>query len=59
LVDIHVLPTPDAMAVSPADFSHTEELTTRGYKLARKYIGSAFQAPVPAKQLKLAAATAA
>jgi hypothetical protein len=58
VVDIHVLPTPDAVAVSPADFSHTEELTTRGYKLARKYIGSTPQAPAPAQQLKLATSAA-
>jgi len=55
LVDIHVLPTPDAVAVSPADFSHTDELTARGYELASKYLGSGPQAPAPAKQLKLAA----
>jgi len=59
LVDIHVLPTPDAVAVSPADFSHTDELTARGYELARKYLGSGPQAPAPAKQLKLAAAVQA
>ena len=59
VVDIHVLPTPDAVAVSPADFSHTEELATRGYKLARKYIGSTLQTPAPAKQqLKLATSAA-
>ncbi len=58
LVDIHVLPTPDAVAVSPADFSHTEELTARGYKLARKYVVSALQPPPAKQQLKLAASAA-
>lgn len=56
LVDIHVLPTPGAVADSPADFSHTEELMTRGCKSARRYISSVLHAPAPPKQLKLAAA---
>lgn len=55
--DIHVLPTPDALAASPADFSHTEELMARGCKSARKYISSVLLAP--AKPLRLAAAAAA
>ena len=57
MADIHVLPTLDAVATSPADFSHTDELMTRGCKSARKYIGSVLlHAPAPARQLKLAAA---
>ena len=54
--EIHVLPTLEGLAVSPADFSHTEELMTRGYKSARKYISSVLHGPSPAKQLKLAPA---
>jgi NTE family protein len=56
LVDIQVLPTPEAVAVSPADFSHTDELMNRGYRSARKHLGSTVQAPAPPKELKLAAA---
>ena len=60
LADIQVLPTLEAPAVSPADFSHTEELMTRGYRSARKYLGSLTQAAEPAKTpLKLAAAVRA
>jgi len=57
VADIHVLPTLDALATSPADFSHTEELMTRGCKSARKYISSVLHAP--ARPLRLAAAAAA
>jgi NTE family protein len=56
LADIQVLPTLEAPAVSPADFTHTEELITRGYKSTRKFLGSLPQASEPAKALKLAAA---
>jgi NTE family protein len=63
MADIHVLPTLDALAVSPADFSHTDELMARGWKSARKYIAAMLQAPAPApppaKQLELAAAVQA
>jgi NTE family protein len=59
LADIQVLPTLEALAVSPADFSHTEELMARGYRSARKYLGSLTQAAEPAKTLKLAAAVRA
>jgi len=58
-VDIQVLPSAEAVAVSPADFSRTDELMSRGYRSARKYISSMPQAPAPAKQLKLAAAVQA
>jgi NTE family protein len=58
LVDIHVLPTPEAVAVSPADFSHTEELMARGCKSARRYISSVLHTPAAPKQLKLAASAA-
>ena len=55
--DVQVLPTLDGPAVSPADFSHTDELIARGYKSARRYLGSLTQAtPVPARPLKLAPA---
>lgn len=40
LADIQVLPTLDAPAVSPADFSHTDELLTRGYRSCRRYLAS-------------------
>lgn len=60
LADIQVLPTLDAPAVSPADFSHTEELMTRGYRSCRKYLASTPQASERAtgKQPMLAAAAA-
>jgi NTE family protein len=56
LADIQVLPTLEAPAVSPADFSHTEELITRGYKSACKYLGSLPHQTEPAKPLRLATA---
>jgi NTE family protein len=60
LADIQVLPTLDAPAVSPADFNHTDELITRGYRSCRKYLASTPKAPTPAaaKQLVLAAPAA-
>ncbi len=60
LADIQVLPTLDAPAVSPADFSHTDELITRGYRSCRKYLAATPPAIAPAtgKQLALASATA-
>jgi NTE family protein len=57
LADIQVLPTLEAPVVSPADFSHTGELMTRGYRSARKYLGTLPQAAAPSKPLKLAPAT--
>jgi hypothetical protein len=56
LADIQVLPTLDAPAVSPTDFSHTEELITRGYRSCRKYLAATPQAPAraAADQLVLA-----
>lgn len=62
LADIQVLPTQDAPAVSPADFSHTDELITRGYRSCHKYLASTSQAPAPAGKrpaLAVAAAQAA
>ena len=57
LADIQVLPTLKAPAISPADFSHTEELIARGYRSARKYLGSVPPATeAVAKPLKLAVA---
>jgi NTE family protein len=57
LADIQVLPTLEVPGVSPADFSHTDELMARGYKSARKHLGSATPSSVPApKQLQLAPA---
>ena len=56
VADIQVLPTLDAQAVSPADFSHTEELMTLGYKSARKYLGPFLRTPSLASQIKLASA---
>jgi NTE family protein len=58
LVDIHVLPTPEAAAVSPADFTRTGELMTRGCKSARKYISAMLNRSAPPKQLRLAATAA-
>lgn len=43
LADIQVLPTLDVQAVSPADFSHTDELLTRGYRSCRRYLASTTQ----------------
>jgi hypothetical protein len=59
IANIQVLPTLEAPLVSPADFTHTEELITRGYKSARKYLGALSQTPAPAKELKLATAVQA
>jgi len=59
LADIQVLPTLDAPAVSPADFSHTDELITRGYRSCRKYLASISQAPARAAGKRLSLATAA
>jgi NTE family protein len=56
LADIQVLPTLDAPAVSPADFTHTEELIARGYKSCRKYIAATPQARPLTRRLDLAAA---
>jgi NTE family protein len=53
--DIRVMPTFEAGAVSPADFSHTAELIGRGYKSATKYLGTAMWVP-NATKLKLTAA---
>lgn len=39
--DIHVMPTLDLPAVSPADFRQTRELIARGQKCGRGYLGSA------------------
>jgi NTE family protein len=60
LADIQVLPTLDAPAVSPADFSHTDELITRGYRSCRKYLAATPRVPArtAAKQLALAAPAA-
>jgi len=56
--DIQVLPTFEVPAVSPADFTHTEVLMTRGYRSARKFLGSMAPTPMrPAKQLELATTT--
>ena len=59
IAEIQVLPTLEAPVVSPADFSRTEELITRGYKSARKYLGALHQVSEPAKALKLAGAVRA
>jgi len=47
--DIHVLPTCEIPAVSPADFSHTAELIARGYRSTRRHLGGTLGAPVAAK----------
>ena len=56
--DIQVLPTLEAPAVSPADFTHTDELMARGYRSARKHLAAMARVPA-AKHLAPAAATAA
>jgi NTE family protein len=60
LADIQVLPTTEGVPVSPADFSHADELMTRGYRSARRYLALASQKTAPqAKQLQLAPAAIA
>jgi NTE family protein len=59
LADIQVLPTLDALAVSPADFSHTDELIRQGYKSCRKYLASTPPAAAFANQPAFAAQHAA
>jgi NTE family protein len=59
VADIRVLPTLDGLAVSPADFSHTDELMRQGYRSCRKYLASTTGAAAPARQLALAAQAAA
>jgi NTE family protein len=59
LADIRVLPTLEVPAVSPADFRFTDELISRGYRSARKYLGTAGATPPPMKRLKLAGVRAA
>jgi NTE family protein len=60
LADIQVLPTTEGVPVSPADFSHTDELMTRGYRSARRYLSSATHTTAPvAKQVQLAPASMA
>jgi NTE family protein len=55
VADIQVLPTLAGPVVSPADFTHTEELIARGYRSARRYLGSLCAAPaLPARRLKVA-----
>jgi NTE family protein len=41
LAEIHVLPTLDLPAVSPADFSRSKELIEKGYASAMRYLGAA------------------
>jgi predicted acylesterase/phospholipase RssA len=59
LADIQVLPTQDAPAVSPADFSHTDELITRGYRSCRKYLAATSRVRPPAAGRQLAPAASA
>ena len=59
LADIQVLPTLEAPAVSPADFSHTEELMARGRKSARKYLNSVPDTTAPERPLVLTPAISA
>jgi NTE family protein len=55
--DIQVLPTTEGVPVSPADFSHTDELMTRAYRSARRYLTSVTQTNLgDARQLQLAPA---
>lgn len=41
VANIHVLPAPEPLPISPADFSHSGELIARGLKSARRYLGAA------------------
>jgi len=59
LADIKVLPALDAPVVSPADFGHTDELITRGYRSCRKYLASTSRGPAPAAARRFAQAGAA
>ena len=58
LADIQVLPTLEVPGVSPADFSHTDELMRQGYKSCRKYLASTAPAAAPVRQPVLAALAA-
>jgi NTE family protein len=57
LADIHVLPACEVPTVSPADFSRTHDLMTRGYRSARRFLTSTPDRP-PIKRLRLVPATA-
>jgi NTE family protein len=57
LADIHVLPACEVPTVSPADFSRTQELMTRGYRSARRFLTSTPDRP-PLKSLRLVPAAA-
>ena len=59
LAEIHVLPTMEVPAISPADFSHTPELISKGYRSAQRHLAARSGEPLPVKRLKLAAAQVA
>jgi NTE family protein len=57
VAEIHVMPACDAPNVSPADFSHSDDLITRGYRSTRRFLGSPPDRP-PLRQLRLARVSA-
>jgi NTE family protein len=57
LAEIHVLPACELPNVSPADFSRTQDLMTRGYRSTRRFLASTPDRP-PLLPLRLAAAAA-
>ena len=60
VADIRVVPAIEPMPVSPADFSHAQELIERGYASARKLVEANLRdEPQPAAGINRAAASAA
>ena len=59
LAEIHVLPTVEVPAISPADFSHTPELILKGYRSVLRHLASNSREPAPLTRLKLSAALVA
>jgi NTE family protein len=57
LAEIHVLPACELPSASPADFSRTQELMTRGYRSTRRFLASTPDRP-PLQPLRLAPAAA-
>ena len=58
LADIYVMPACEVPSVSPADFSRTRELMSRGYRSARRFLTSSTPDGPPLKRLRLAPAAA-
>lgn len=62
VADIHMLPTVDEIAVSPADFSRTQDLIKLAYQSSRRYLAAMAAPPRsirPAAALEVRASSAA